>query len=116
MIKWLHHLFNPHCEHCILEREDSKICNSCEILKHELEVLRLERDRLLDKLLDKPEVVERMVNEKEPVPFKPSFVHTHVRRQMLEQEDRARVNALKNAPKPVETLESELGIENAPTN
>lgn len=109
-MKWLHRLFNPHCQHCIDEIQFAKECNSCEVLKHELELMRIERDRLLSKLLDKPEVVEREVNDKEPVPINPKYVPTAVRRNMLEIEDRIRARKLAEAPKPVEAIEKDLGI------
>lgn len=112
MFKWIHHLLNPHCEHCQLEREDAAICKSCEVLMHELELMRNERDKLLDKLLINPSEKDKLINDKEPVNTGNKFIPTIVRRQMLETEDRAKARALKNAPKPetIEVLETELGI------
>jgi hypothetical protein len=106
MIKWLHHLFNPHCPHCFEER----ICQSCETLKTVNAQLRIDNDRLLNKLLE-PKSEFPVVNERsESEPIKPRFVPWGVRKQMLEAEDRERAKLLREAPKPepIEELEKEL--------
>lgn len=113
MIKWFHHLLNPHCPDCREEREESRICNSCEVLKMECARLQIENDKLLNRILEKP--------TPEPVPdtsdLKPinSGLHKtwNVRRQMLEQEDRKaaqlRKEAAQNSP-TIQELEKEMDI------
>lgn len=113
MIKWLHHVLNPHCPDCKLEKEESRICNSCETLKYENERLRADNDRLLARILEKP-VTEPTVREA-PVPLtRPtSGLSWPMRRQMLEAEDRKKAQILASAPKPdssVADLEAELGV------
>ncbi len=112
-----HEFLNPHCEHCKNEREDIKICHSCETLKLEIERLRDENERLLDRLLAKPEPI---IETGPPKDMKvPKHIPWNVRRQMLEQEDREKARLMSQAPQPlkdiksVEELEKELGVENA---
>lgn len=114
----LHHLWNPHCKECRDEASENKVCRSCEILERELAIVREENRRLLEKLLE-PEPVpikeESLTQEK----FKlPNVVPWSVKRQLLQQEDRNKARAMKEAPKPdmtpskdVEELEKELGVQ-----
>jgi len=107
MSNWIHRFFNPHCPHCKEEREDSKVCPSCETLKHQLEVVYYEKKQLLDRLLEKPE------KEASPVlreVSKPVNVPWNVRRQMLEAEDREKAKLMSAAPIPTEELEKELDV------
>jgi hypothetical protein len=46
MIKFIHHLLNPHCEHCAEEEREKRVCNSCEVLKMECARLQIENDRV----------------------------------------------------------------------
>ena len=104
MINWFHKLFNPHCPDCITER----VCNTCEVLRHELEIIRLERDKLLSKLIDKP--IEPVVEHTEVKPIMPHAIPWKVRRQMLEAEDRekAKLIAIHNEVKSVQELENKV--------
>lgn len=105
MIKWLHHLFNPHCPDC----RDERICTSCETLKLINAQLRLDNERLLNKLLEPQIINEVKRNElNEPETFKPRFIPWNVRKQMLETEDRERARLMREAPIPTEDLEKEL--------
>lgn len=117
--KWLHHVLNPHCPDCRDEYEESKVCNSCEILKSQLTIINAEKATLLAKLIEKPteEVVQRPNEESKPIP---QMLPWRVRQQMLEREDREKAKLLKDAPKPTkpqttEELERELGVDNAST-
>lgn len=113
MLKWFHHLLNPHCPECKAEREESKICNSCELLKMEVARLTADNERLLERILEKPEPQpERLVAPEPTTQLRPRQVPWQVRRQMLEAEDRQRAVALNNAAKPqtTEELEKELDI------
>lgn len=105
---WLHRLFNPHCEHCREEREESRVCSSCETLKSQLESVNHEKNKLLDRLLEKPVLEATTQPEREIT--KPINIPWNVRRQMLEREDRERARLIQNAPIPTEALERELDI------
>lgn len=98
MWHWLHHLFNPHCPICLDNAKDDKVCQSCEILKHQLELANLQIDKLVNKITEKPEVVVR--NDSPPIMTKPKMIPWAVRRQMLEAEDRAKATAMRNAGQP----------------
>jgi hypothetical protein len=93
-----------------------KICESCETLKHQLEISNHEKKQLLDRLLEKPEPVKEVVRNETPMML-PRNIPWNVRRQMLEAEDREKARVLKNAPKPdsaidkVETEELEKALD-----
>ena len=116
-IEWWHHFTNPHCADCALERIESKACNSCEVLKMQLDIANTEKRKLLDSILVKPiEEVSPEVNYKE---IKPRTVPWNVRRQQLEAEDRIKANLLKNKQvelknddKELEELEKEMEMDN----
>jgi hypothetical protein len=82
-------------------------CESCEILKQQLEITNLEKNKLLGRLLEKPEpeVAPKLVEV-----TRPTNIPWNVRRQMLEAEDRERARLIKSAPIPTETLEEELDV------
>jgi len=104
MIKWIHHLLNPHCEHCIEEKLESSICKSCETLKSILEISNHEKQKLLERLLEKPET--ELVKEKIEITA-PKLMNWKVRQQMLEAEDRKRAQLLRDYKK-TEELESQV--------
>lgn len=114
MIKWLHHLFNPHCPHCKEELEDSKVCNTCEFLKNEVARLQIENKYLLDKLLYKPEEVKSAESDQSLKPIPTSNISVwRAKKQMLEAEDRALARKLAaereaNNQSKVEALEKEI--------
>lgn len=110
MFKFLHHLLNPHCEHCREEREDARVCASCEILKLEIERLRLENARLLHRILEKPqEEVRHDTSDLQPI--MPKTIPWNTRRQILETQDRDTAQRLKeNLRTSTDDLEKELGI------
>ena len=105
MSNWFHRWLNPHCPDCIL------ICESCEVLKGQLEILNYTNKQLMDRILNPPvpvtipEPAQREVSIPKNIPW-------GVRRQMLEAEDRERAKLMKNAPVPVltEDLEKEMDI------
>ncbi len=96
--------------------KDKKVCESCETLRQQLEIANYEKSQLLATILHKPEPVK----DTEPVAItKPRTIPWHVRRQMLETEDREKARIIRNAPKPdstvaetisTEDLEKELGV------
>jgi len=101
-MKFFHHLLNPHCEQCIQDnlelrernRED-KICHSCETLRHQLEVSNLERQKLIDSILNKQPQVEQRIDTSNLKPIMPRVVPWHVKQQMLEEESRKAASVLK---------------------
>ena len=115
MIKWLHQLFNPHCQHCADERREQrellredKRCLACETMERENARLVRENERLLDLLLEKDEpVVEKAIDVRELKPIQTTrapFVPTQVRRQLLENESRHSAKLKQEAPKPEPTI------------
>lgn len=116
MFKFIHHLLNPHCEHCSAEKKEqlelqrlarlevkeevreNSICASCETLQRQLEIANHEKAQLLARLLEKPEVPTTQEPPRTVTP--PRTVPWAVRRQMLESEDRKKAELLRNAPKP----------------
>lgn len=113
MFKWIHHLLNPHCPDCKAEKKEKEFCKTCEALSYEIERLRSENERLLARVLEKPEkVVDRTVAP-EPMAPLPRRVPWRVRQQMLEAEDRQKARILATAPKPdasIEELEQEMDL------
>lgn len=136
MLKFLHHLFTPHCPDCRAEAKEEKeelkllraenreedehnqVCESCQTLIRQLEIANAEKERLLDRLLAGPPKEERS----EPVEVtRPRAIPWNLRRQMLESEDRRKAQLMRNAPKPdsapevkradVAELEKELGVD-----
>ena len=105
MIKFIHHIFKPHCPECL----DERICQSCETLRKQLEIANHNNELLMNRLLSKEESVN-----KEPVEItRPKTLSWAVRKQMLEREDRERARIMKEVPTPsksVESLEKDLGV------
>jgi hypothetical protein len=115
MFNWIHHLFNPHCEHCRLEREQNKVCHTCDILRMELEKAQREKELLLSRLLEKPKEPEEPKKiEGSPVLGKPMMSWT-TRRQILEAESREAKRKLEERQKEltVEDIEKEIGVSDA---
>lgn len=118
MSNWIHRLFNPHCPEC--DKPDMVV----DELKTELASLRYERDRLLNYILEKPQhsgtdgilsVDGTDKGEDELKPILPKIVPWHVRRQMLEAEDRVKAQQLadfkKDQEKAISKLESDLKLD-----
>lgn len=107
MFLFFHRLFNPHCEHCREERQETKVCSSCETLRQQLEIANHEKEKLLERILEKP---EPEVNT-QPIPVtQAKNIPWNVRRQLLEAEDRVKAKLMRDAPKPIEELEKDLGV------
>lgn len=94
-------------------RLHEEVCQSCEILKQTNDHLRMDNEKLLRRLIDKPEpeLVRNEVSEPQPLT---RHIPWAVRKQMLEAEDRqkaklmAQFGALGNSK--IEDLEKEMGI------
>jgi hypothetical protein len=114
MFKWLHHLFNPHCDLCDARPK----CESCEVLREQLALANAEKDKLLRYVLEpEPSLTtpkQGQQDEEEDGPILPKFVPWHVRRQMLESEDRKQAQLLaeskKDQDQAIKQLEKNLGI------
>lgn len=112
LVGWIHHLFNPHCEECLQER----VCSSCEVLKEQLAAVNREKQQMLDAILsrDKVDITggETKVVSPESI-NQGKYVPWHVRRQMLEAEDRAQAAIIAKKKKEeveIAKLEKEVGI------
>lgn len=76
---------------------EEKVCQSCETLRHQLEVANYEKQQILSKLLKEPEPVKETVA---PVITRPVRLPWPARKQLLETEDREKARIMRNAPKP----------------
>jgi len=97
MLKWLHHILEPHCSQCREEKQDNSVCASCETLKMQLEISNYEKKQLMDALL-RPQVAS--VTIKDPIlpeQIKPRTIPWAVRKQMLEAEDRVQARLIQEA-------------------
>lgn len=95
---------------------EEKVCASCETLKQQLEFSNYEKTQLLNKLLKEPEPAPP--EKAAPEITRPRSIPWHVRRQLLEQEDRVKAQRLRDVPKPdsevkpisTEDLEKDLKV------
>jgi hypothetical protein len=121
-IRFIHHIFQPHCQECHDELQDARVCASCETLKHQLEIANYEKREILNKLIKEPE--QSITNPTNYNEMRPRTVPWNVRRQELEAEDRRRAQLLKEKEKElkvvssdsikdssVDELEKELGVQ-----
>ncbi len=88
-------------------------CQTCEVLRTQLDESNRERRELLHKLLTKDQAEPVAEKEEEYVPIQPQFVPWRVRQQMLEAEDRKKAELLKRNSEDIEKLEKELGVSHA---
>jgi hypothetical protein len=99
--------------------EIPKICESCETLKMQLAMVNQQNEKLLARLMEKPESIPDRTTAPNLVALPPKNVPWRVRQQMLENEDKARAEAMKKAAKPdteqekKETEEFEKELEDA---
>jgi|GEM_PF-3609559 len=79
--------------------QEEKVCASCETLKQQLEIANYERNKMLDRIMEKPKVEpERVVA---PIPTsRPVVMPWRIRQQTMEREDRMKAAAMKNAAQP----------------
>lgn len=84
-------------------------CKACEVLKQQIDYLQRQNQYLLDRLLHKDEPTPVNTPEDAPIKINTSrFVPWTVRRQMLEQEDRAKAKILKEREAEIQELEKEV--------
>lgn len=109
MWNWLHHLFNPHCQECLIEKESS--CKSCEILKQELALSHAREQKYIDALLVQED--KELVPQELPKPIISAYKPWRVKQAELENEEKKRaVDLMNRRTKEIEKLEEELGVEN----
>ncbi len=121
IVRFFHEIRNPHCEHCTEELMSDPVI---EELKTELAAIRYERDRLLKYILEEPKSTstngvlpsdDGNTKEDELKPIQPKVVPWHVRRQMLEEEDRQKARQLEEFKKEqadaINKLEKELKLD-----
>lgn len=96
MFNWLHHILEPHCPDCKEEKQENKVCYSCETLKSLLDTANYEKTQLLNALLaarnPTPLAKEEVVI---PQAIPPRNLHWNARRQLLEAEDRKKAALLR---------------------
>lgn len=99
MLKWIHHLLEPHCPDCASEAQDKSICHSCETLKHQLEIANFERKQLLETVLKLSQPTSQLSIQDTVTPemVRPRTVPWNVRRQMLEEEDRKQAQLIRES-------------------
>lgn len=117
MLNFFHKLFNPHCPHCAEQKQEDKVCSSCETLKEQLAVANAEKKQLLDYvLMPDPNTIHHSPekDDDELQPIQPKVVPWRVRRQMLEDEDRKKALLEKEQKaeqaKAIAELEKNLGV------
>lgn len=115
MIKFFHRLFNPHCDHCVEEDREDKICPTCEVYKSQLELNNHDKKLLLATIreISNPVIEEKEFPHTEPI--QPRTTPWPVQRKILEREDRiaAKLTRDKKAElksEKIEDLEKEVGI------
>jgi hypothetical protein len=94
-----------------------KPCETCEFLKLELYKAQDLNNRLLERLLTKPEVISEVEHEL-PQPIGNKYIPWHIKKQQLERDDALKYKALQDAQieykntaevyKETEQLENEL--------
>lgn len=85
-------------------------CETCEVLRTQLEKSEVERRELLNRLLDKDKPEPVIQTDEEPKAITPAFIPWRVRQQMLEDEDRKKAQLMRDKTKEIEDLEKELGV------
>lgn len=96
------------------EYKQSKPCDTCEALKIQVEQLRHDNSRLMERLLEKPESEpQSVVDNITPIIPKGRHIPWKIRQQMLEEKDRREAKLLRDAPKPtpIDTTTEELEQE-----
>jgi hypothetical protein len=87
---------------------ENPACETCEVLRAQLDESNRERKELLHKLIDAPKAEPVTEKEEELVPIKPQFTPWRVRQQLLEAEDRKKKQLLDES---IKNLESELQVK-----
>lgn len=113
MFKFIHHILQPHCSECKEEREEIRLCKSCETLHQALDQANYEKKELMNLFIEKQRVPGFREHQEDLKPIKPLHTPWRVRQQTLEAEDRVKARLMKqsaDANISVEELEKEIGI------
>ena len=86
-------------------------CETCEILRMQLEKSDAERRDLLHRLLEKDKSEPPSTEKEDYQPITPQFIPWRVRQQMLETEDKKKAELMRAHAQQVEKLEEELGVK-----
>lgn len=92
-------------------------CPTCEVLKEQLTHERFEKERLLKYILEPKSAMEPAIpiEQEQPETIQPRIIPWHVRKQMLEIEDRKKVELLRQSQaerqQAIEELEDRLKIK-----
>lgn len=87
-------------------------CNTCEVLRNQLEESNRERMMLLQRLITPSEPIgTKSVEQMEYKPLS-TYKPWRVRQQMLEAEDRHKASIMRNKKEEINKLETELGVKN----
>lgn len=89
------------------------ICQTCEILRDQLDESNRERKELLHKLLEKDKPEPLPLATEEPKPITPNYVPWRVRQQALEAEDKRAAQLMRDRQREIQALEKELGVGDA---
>jgi len=90
-------------------------CETCEVLRTQLDESNRERKELLQRILDKDKIEPPPTEKEEMKPITPQFTPWRVRQQMLEVEDAKKAALMRERAKEIESLEKELGVSQAST-
>lgn len=88
-------------------------CNTCEVLRAQLDESNRERRELLNRLLEPTKSEPLSTPTEEMKPIQPQFIPWRVRQQMLEAEDHKKAQLMKDKAVEIEKLEKELGVSDA---
>lgn len=116
MFHWIHHLFNPHCNLCIMERE----CKSCNVLQQVIDQLRADNRYLLEQFSKNNEPKEMVISENVPqAPIGAGIITWNQKRRELEARSKL-LNAQREAdeklakenyqPRSIEEIETNLEL------
>lgn len=93
--------------------QEKEVNETVEVLKQQLAYTQQQNQYLLNKLLEKPNELNS-TEESEPEPLVPKFIPWTVKRQLLEEEDRAKAKVIREAKakidKDIKDLETELNV------
>lgn len=92
------------------EVKEVEVCESCETLREQLALANAREQKLMDRIMEKPEKPVDTPHVAGP-PLLPRHIPWKVRQQALETEDRVKAQRLRDAPKPTPTDVAELERE-----
>src|SRR5687767_6423356 len=116
MTNFFHRLFNPHCSHCADELRDNKVCNSCEVLKTQLEAANYQINQLTQAWINKDKIVISPPSTEVLKLIMPRHVPWRVRQQELEAEDRKAAELMRAKTKEINIPPAEKKEENQSIN